>query len=263
MQDDNKKRTWEPLGGGVEIQVSAEHRFCTDTVLLAHFSLPRPGEVCVDLGTGCGAIPLLWATRAKPSRIYGVEVQPEAVEIARASVLRNRLDGRVTILQQDLTDWPGLREKLQPEEAGAFHLVSCNPPYSVLGNGSASSIQAQATARHECLCTFDDVAATAERLLRWGGRFCFCLRPERLAEACATVQRHGMEPKRLRLVQQRPGKSPFLFLLQAVRGGRPGLTVDPVLFIEEPGVETPGGRTGQLSAEMRAIYGNYKEGHEV
>ena len=128
----------------------------------------------------------------------------------------------------------------------------------MLGNGSTSSAQAQAAARHECLCAFDDVAAAAERLLRWGGRFCFCLRPERLAEACATVQRHGMEPKRLRLVQQRPGKPPFLFLLQAVRGGRPGLTVEPVLFVEEPGE-----KTGRLSAEMRAIYGDYKEGHEA
>ena len=258
MQNSEKKQAWEPLGGGVEIQVSAAHRFCTDTVLLAHFSLPGPGALCADLGTGCGAIPLLWATRGKPGRIYGVEVQPEAVELARASVLHNRLDGLVTILQQDLTDWPGLREKLRPDEAGAFHLVSCNPPYSVLGNGSTSSAQAQTAARHECLCAFDDVAAAAERLLRWGGRFCFCLRPERLAEACATVQRHGMEPKRLRLVQQRPGKPPYLFLLQAVRGGRPGLTVEPVLFVEEPGE-----KTGRLSAEMRAIYGDYKEGHEA
>lgn len=258
MRDDNKKWTWEPLGGGAEVLVSDEHRFCTDTVLLAHFSLPRTGEICVDLGTGCGAIPLLWAKRARPGRVYGVEVQPEAVEMARASVRQNQLGGLVTILRQDLTDWPALREKLAPEEAGAFHLVSCNPPYSVLGSGAASALQAQAAARHECLCTFDDVAAAAERLLRWGGRFCFCLRPERLAEACETVRRHGMEPKRLRLVQQRQGKPPFLFLLQAARGGKPGLSVDPVLFIEEPS-----GTAGRLSAEMRAIYGDYKEGHEV
>ena len=85
MQNSEKKQAWEPLGGGVEIQVSAAHRFCTDTVLLAHFSLPGPGALCADLGTGCGAIPLLWATRGKPGRIYGVEVQPEAVELARAS----------------------------------------------------------------------------------------------------------------------------------------------------------------------------------
>lgn len=257
MQEPKPNCSWEPLGANTQILVSTEHRFCTDTVLLAHFSMPRPHELCVDLGTGCGTIPILWSMHSKPDKIYGVEIQPDAAEMAAESVQRNRLTDRIMIIQQDLTDWPALRQKLAPAEAGSFHLVSCNPPYTALGDGIASAVEPQATARHEFRCSFEDVATTAERLLRWGGRFCFCLRPERLSEACETVRRHGMEPKRLRFVQQRPSKPPFLFLMQAVRGGKTGISVDPVLFIEEPG-----DLSGKLSREMLAIYGDYKEGHE-
>ena len=97
------------------------------------------------------------------------------------------------------------------------------------------------------------LAAAARRFLRWGGKFCFCQRPERLPAVLAELTAAGLEPKRLRFVQQRPDREPFLFLVEAVRGGRPGLRVEPVLFVE--------GDRGGWSEEMLKIYGEYKEGH--
>ena len=107
-------------------------------------------------------------------------------------------------------------------------------------------------ARHEVACTFADIAACARFFLRWGGKFCCCQRPERLPAVMAELSRAGLEPKRLRLVQQRPQKAPFLFLLEAVRGAKPGLRVEPVLFVE--------GDAGGWSQEILGIYGTYKEG---
>ena len=107
-------------------------------------------------------------------------------------------------------------------------------------------------ARHETACSFADVAAAARTFLRWGGVFCCCQRPARLPELMRCLSDSGLEPKRLRFVQQRPGKEPFLFLLEARRGGRPGLRAEPVLFVE--------GDRGGWSPEILKIYGEYKEG---
>ena len=69
----------------------------------------------------------------------------------------------------------------------------------------------------------------------------------------AAFRENGVEPKRLRLVEQRQGSAPMLFLLEGRRGGRPGLEILPTLRIEAAG--------GVFSPEMLEIYGDYKTGH--
>ena len=102
--------------------------------------------------------------------------------------------------------------------------------------------------------SLEDLAREGKRVLRFGGRLCVCLRPARLLEAMELFQAYQLEPKRLRLCQQRPGKAPFLFLLECRRGGRPGLTVEPVLLLE--------GEDGAPSREIEAIYGDYRDNPE-
>lgn len=240
----------EPLSRGIFVIVSKEHRFNTDTVLLADFSAPRDGEVCADFGTGCGAIPLIWCGRAKPKKIYAVEIQHDACEMARRSVERNGFFAAVEIVEADLKT---LRAGRGPVPQGLDRIV-CNPPYKPEGTGVKNPHPGQCIARHEVACSFAEIAAAAASLLRWGGRFCCCLRPERLCEAMGTLHGAGLEPKRLRFVQQRSGRAPSLFLLQANRGGKPGMAVEPVLLIEN--------ETGDFSEEMRRIYGDYGEGHK-
>ena len=238
--------TLEPLAAGVSVIVGNGHTFGTDTLLLAAFSMPRPGEVCADFGTGCGAIPLIWCSRAKPGFVYAVELQPAACSMARRSVGRSGMAGRIGVVECDI-------RRLRQERAlpaGGLDSIACNPPYKPVGAGAESSAESSRIARHETACTFADVAAAASHFLRWGGRFFCCMRPERLCDTLFSLRQAGLEPKRLRFVQQRARSAPFLFLLQAGRGGRPGMSVEPVLFVED-------GRGG-LSEEMLAAYGDYK-----
>ena len=244
---------WEPLSPQVSVLVSSTHRFNTDTVLLAWFSAPRKGEICADFGTGCGTIPLLWCAKAQtaegamPGKVYAVELQADACALALRSVERNQLENTICIINNDINNL----QYLHPPRG--LDLVACNPPYKPEGTGIKNPQEGLSIARHEGACTFAEIAAAAARQLRWGGRFCCCLRPERLAGAMEARRRAGLEPKRLRFVQQRPDKAPFLFLLQAARGGNPGLRVEPVLFVEDG--------KGGFSQEMLQIYGSYKEGH--
>ena len=151
----------------------------------------------------------------------------------------------ISVVQGDIRDLPSIPGMED------LHLISCNPPYQAAGAGIPSQGQQEQLARHEFTCTLEDVARVARRRLRWGGRLCICQRPQRLADAMVVFREYGLEPKRLRLVQQRPEKAPFLFLLEARRGGNPGLVVEPTLFIE--------GTQEGLSPEMAAIYGEYRQ----
>ena len=235
----------EPLGSGMEIYVSKTHRFSTDTILLADFSLPTGKQYCADLGAGCGTIPLLWLKKNPTLTVAAVELQEDACALLRDSIACNRLSDRLTVVNADLKALKGILP------FGAFDTVSCNPPYKLGGTGVLNPDEAKLTARHETACTLDDICESAAKLLRFGGRFCVCQRPERLADVMESMRRADIEPKRLRLVQQRPGKAPKLFLLEGRRSGRRGyMDVLPTLFIEDG--------QGGWSAEMLAIYDDYK-----
>nr|WP_319489472.1 methyltransferase [uncultured Caproiciproducens sp.] len=236
----------EPLAREISVIVSQTHRFNTDTILLAAFSVPRTGETCADFGTGCGAIPLIWSAKAKPKKIYGIEIQEDACEMARRSVELNHLADAVEIVRCDIT---GIKRRAALP-ANRFDLIACNPPYKTEGAGLKNPQESLRIARHEVACSFAEIARNAAYLLRFGGRFCCCLRPERLCGVMLDLREAGLEPKRLRLVQQRADKAPSLFLLQANRGGKPGMVIDPVLLIEDG---------GGYSEEMTKIYGEYAQ----
>ena len=238
----------EPLGNGLQIYVTDSYHFSTDTILLAHFSLPSGKKRCADLGTGCGTIPLLWLRENPNLDIAAVEIQNEACELARRTVEFNGLEQNLTIFNADLKE---LKGKLP---FGAFDVVACNPPYKRGGSGIQNPEKSLTVARHETECTLDDICEAASNLLQFGGKFCLCQRPERLADVMESMRRFDLEPKRLRMVQQRPSKPPKLFLIEGRRGGKSGfLDVLPTLFIEDG--------SGGFSEEMMAIYGDYKENY--
>ena len=242
----------EPLGNGVEVFVSERHRFNTDTVLLAHFAGVKNGERVAELGTGCGTIPLIMIRESRPARVDAVDIQPEAIELLTASVARNTEKGidAAELINPILGDIRDIKALLP---AGGYDLVVCNPPYKAQGSGLKNPDGSKTTARHEVDCALTDVMAAAKLLLRFGGRFVMCQRPERLTDVLTLMREHGLEPKRLRFVQGRADKAPKLFLVEAKRGARTGyMDVMPTLMIEDE---------GGFTDETRRIYGSYKEGH--
>ncbi len=240
MEERDEAR-WEDLGGGVGVWVTKDCGITTDTLLLARFSQPRPGEACADFGTGCGAIPLLWKSQGAfgtgSSRpLLAVEIREEAAALCARSVERNGLSQEIRAVRGDVRRF---RELFPPQK---LDLVVCNPPYYPLGSGGEGE-GPRKTARHEETLTLSDLAAAAKHCLRWGGRLCLCLRTERLAEALELFRGSRLEPKRLRLVQSGPEKAPYLFLLECRRGGKPGLAAEPTLILK-PGERLYGEPSG-------------------
>lgn len=235
----------EPLGNGIKVTVSNIHKFNTDTILLANFASPKKHETCLDLGTGCGTIPLIWCRDNPPKHIYAIDIQEDACALFSKSIEINSLHNKITLINDDM------RSLNKGEFAGKFDLISCNPPYKQEGTGIVNPDDGKKTARHEGDLTIKDIALCAKHLLRFGGRFCLCQRPERLADIIEAFREADIEPKRLRFVQQRPNKAPKLFLIEGKRGAsKSGLVMLPTLFIE--------GQDGDFSDEMKEIYGIYK-----
>lgn len=220
------------------IQSRGGFRYGTDAVLLAHFASPGSRDRHCDLGCGGGIIPLLLAATTPCPEITGVEILPAVCNRARRGVLANGLEGRIRILEGDYRD-PALLP------AASFTVVTANPPYQKVGAGLCSPDDEKRLSRTEVNATLPDVVAAAARLLEPGGRFCLVHRPERLADAICALRERGLEPKRLRLVGRDGTAAPSLFLLEALRGGRPALRILPPLLLTEAGGESP---------ELRAIY---------
>ena len=241
-----EQASWEPLAPGCQVLVTREHGFSTDTLLLAAFSQPRRGERCADLGTGCGTIPLLWRARGEPGPILAVELQPQAAEQARRSVERSGYNGYIQVVEGDVRDYKALLP------CQGLDRVACNPPYTLPGAGAASPDPQRRAARQGDCFSLEDLAQAARYSLKHRGRLCLCLPVRRLAEALALFSRWDLEPKLLRLVQQRRDKAPYLFLLECRRGGRPGgLEAAPTLLLEED--------TGGPTRELLEIYGSYRD----
>lgn len=247
----------EPLGSGVEVFVTDAHHFSTDTILLANFASPKNGDRVVELGTGCGTIPLLLIRDCTPQSITAIDIQEEAIDLLNKSIAHNLEKGieRAGIIQPLIEDIRSIASRGHTcLPAGESDLVICNPPYKLGGSGITNPDAAKVIARHETECTLDDICSAARRLLRFGGRFVMCQRPERLTDVLSTMRAYELEPKRLRMVQGRADKAPKLFLCEAKRGAKAGyMDVLPALMIEDE---------NGFTDEMKQIYGSYKEGHD-
>jgi tRNA1(Val) A37 N6-methylase TrmN6 len=235
----------EPLGNGFYVYVSGHHTFGTDAVLLNNFARATAKDKMVDLGTGCGIIPLL-SLRDKPLKsAIGVDISREATDLAEKTKDELNLEN-FTVINSDLKDLKG------KVDFGCHTLVTCNPPYKAPNAGIKNPDSVIEVARHEVACTLRDIIAVGAKLLQTSGRFCMCHRPERLAELMALMSEYKVEPKRLRLVCQRKGEEPWLVLVEGRRCGKTGLRIEPTLYVEE---------NGEFSKEMIEIYGVYKEAY--
>ena len=211
----------------------------TDSVLLAHFAAALQAKRILDLGCGAGVLTVLLCHSHPKAVIEGIEIQPEAAAVCRRNLRENGFsnDG---IRAGDLRDY----RRAFP--AGVYDLVVSNPPYFAAGSGLSAPDPSRATARDERSCSLDELCAAAAYLCRWGGSFALVHRPERLSELFCALSAHGLEPKRLRLVQHRCDAAPNLALVEARRGGKPGLTVEAPLLLTGP--------DGDDSEEIKLIY---------
>lgn len=210
-------------------------KFCfgMDAVLLSGFAKIKKNENVLDMGTGTGIIPILLKAKTAGKHFTGLEIQEECAQMAERSVRYNHMEEDVSIVQGDIKEAAGIFG------AASFHVVTCNPPYMIGQHGLTNPHMPKAIARHEVLCTLEDVVRQASKVLIDRGRFYMVHRPFRLAEIMNVLTKYHLEPKRMQLVYPYIDREPNMVLIEALKGGNSRITVEPPLIVyEKPGVYT-------------------------
>ncbi len=204
-------------------QPESGYRFSIDAVILSHLVCPAPGETVLDLGTGCGVIPVMLAFRHPEIRVIGVEIQPALSRLARQNVAENRLAHRVRMIDKDIG------ELLPADIGGPVDWVVTNPPYRKLDSGRINADSQRAVARHELKTDLDTVLRTARRMLPKAGRFSIIYPSVRSVDLVAAMRSTRIEPKHLTMIHSRAASPARLVVVTGIKGGRPGLEVGPPL----------------------------------
>lgn len=227
--------------GRLRVTQSREgYRFSIDAALLAAAVRLKPGERVLDIGTGCGIIPLILAVRYPQVRIQAVEVQPELAALARKNVADNQLADRIEVVCADLRDV----EVNAPSPP--YDWVVSNPPYHRPRSGRVNPNDQRALARHEIMMDLQQLLACTRRSLRTGGRLATIYTAERLVDLLEGMRQAGIEPKWLRGIHSNGDETAKLVLVQGIRAGRPGMSIAPPLVIYQAG--------GGYSEEVEAMF---------
>ncbi len=210
-------------------------KFCfgMDAVLLSGFVKVKPGSRVLDLGTGTGIIPILLEAKTQADHISALEIQEESADMARRSVALNNLEHKIAIITGDI------KEADKIFDAASFDMITCNPPYMIGQHGLTNPDAPKAIARHEILCTLEDVIRSAAKLLKTGGSFCMVHRPFRLVEIITVMTKYRLEPKRMQLVYPYVDHEPNMVLIEGCRGGKSRIKVEkPLIVFQKPNVYT-------------------------
>lgn len=223
------------------IQKKDSFRFGLDAVLLSDFSKDIPSRKTLDLCTGSGIIPILMSAKTKTAEIHGIEIQKDIYDTACRSVALNNLTDRIYLKCADLKNCA----EIYPPHS--FDLITCNPPYMPAGSAVKNETDTKIIARHEVMCTLEDVISVSAHLLRFRGFLAMVHKPSRLADILCLMRKYGIEPKKIRFIHKSPESEPSLILVcGSYKGGRE-LRVMPPLFLHNP--------DGSETEELKRIYG--------
>lgn len=214
--------------------------FGMDAVLLSTFATCKDADEVLDMGTGNGVIPILMEAKTRAKHFTGLEIQDVNVDMARRSVILNGLEEKVDIVQGDI------KEASKIFGGASFHVITTNPPYMNENHGLVNPHSAKAIARHEIMCTLDDVIREAAKLLKMRGRLYMVHRPQRLVEIFEVMRNYKIEPKRIKMVHPREDKDANIVLIEAVKGGNSLLKVESPLIVYQ--------KNGEYTRELLKWY---------
>lgn len=222
------------------IQRKDMFNFSLDTVLLANFcTINKNVKKIVDFGTNNAAIPLILSTRTNKD-ILGIEIQKEAVELAKKNITLNKLDNQIEIVHADINEYV--------KNASKVGLVICNPPFfKVDEESNLNENEFLTIARHEIKIDLERIIKSASVILDNRGRFSMVHRPDRMIEILNLMQKYEIEPKRIRFVYPKVGRESHVLLVEGIYKGKKGLKIEPPLYAHN--------EDGSYSNEVRRMFG--------
>jgi len=216
--------------------------FSLDSVLLANFvTIKLSDKRIVDFCCGNAPIPMLMSFRTK-ARIFGVELQKEVFNLGYDSIVENKMDKQIELINGDV------RKVSDLFDSESMDIVTCNPPYfKYQGDSLVNNNDVKTVARHEVKLNLEDVLKSCKYVLKNGGTFAMVHRPERMIEIINLMQKYGIEPKKMRLVYPKIGKDANILLIEGIKNGKSGLKVMSPLYTHND--------DGSYVNEIREMFG--------
>ncbi len=202
-------------------------KFSLDSLLLAEFiKINLSTKKVVDFCTGNAPIPLI-ISKNKKLEIIGIEIQKEVADLAKESVLINKIEN-IEIITDSIKD---VNKYISNE---SVDIVSCNPPYFKVDNDSfINENVSKSISRHEININIETIIKKAYEILKTNGKFYLVHRADRLEEIITDLNTNYFEVKRLQFVYSKKGKDAIIVLIEASKRGKQGLKVCSPVFLDE------------------------------
>ena len=208
------------------IQKKDGFRFSVDAVILSDFFSPTKKGKILDIGCGNGIIPILLCSKEKGEDITGVEIQEENCELALKNVKLNNLEEYIKIENDDVKEYP---------KGNTFDYIISNPPYMEVDGKKQNILSCKSIARHELTLNLYDLIRNAKRLLKPVGSITLVHRSYRFTDISRILEDCGFSLKRVRFVYYSKDRNSNLVLVEAFKGKKCKLEIEPPLFLEECG----------------------------
>lgn len=208
------------------IQKKDGFRFSVDAVILSDFfAYPKKGKI-LDIGTGNGVIPILLFSKEKGEDITGIDVQKENIELAEKNIELNCLGENIKIVHGDVKEY---------SMGNSFDYIVSNPPYMEVDGKKQNILSCKSIARHEIKLDLSQLVQSAKRLLKPVGSFSLVHRSYRFTDISRILEDSGFSLKRVSFVYFSKEKNSNLVLIEAWKGKKCKLEIEPPLYLEESG----------------------------
>lgn len=234
----------EHLGNNIFITISNEMNFTLDSILLANFASPSSKSNVLEIGSGCGIIPLIWCKNKNAKHITSIEINKQACDMFFKSISLNNLKDRITLFNQDAKDL--LKSKKSSE---AFDMVVSNPPYTSCETASNCKLESKTIANHEKCITIEEIINIAYFVLKIGGYLCLCCKIQRLCDVIYYMRKYNIEPKLIQLVEYKKGNPPGLFIIKGKKNAKHGIIFKNNLIIQN--------KAGEYCDEIKKLYKDF------
>ncbi|MEG1963765.1 MAG: methyltransferase [Clostridia bacterium] len=221
--------------GLIIIQNQKKYRFTQDAVVLANFVRANSGETVLDLGTGTAIIPILVASKTNASKIVGIDIQEDAIDMAKRSVQINGLSDKISLRHLNIKNCDIIG-------SNSFDIVVSNPPYFKVEQGATREAKEVAISRHEIEITLEEIICSASKMVKYGGKFYMVHKCCRMAEAIYLLEKYKLTPKVLNIIYAKASKAPDTFVVECKSCAKDNLIINSVVLFNEDGTITEQGR---------------------
>ncbi len=202
-------------------------KFSLDSILLAEFVRLKNSNYILDMCTGNAVIPLILSTKTK-DKIIAFEVEKEIYELGKKSILENKLENQINIINDDIKNITNLFP------GKYFDIITCNPPFFKIDNieKEKNINNLKTIARHEVKINLLEIFKIVHEVLKDNGTFYLVHRLNRLDEIILDANKFKLQVKEIQIICTKEN-NPKIGLFKIVKNGKIGLKINNIIDVSK------------------------------